>query len=70
MNDLYWEINEVGTKDYTLNIFVEVPTYARRMIWNDGCKYDGGAVSTACAPLDPDGDPGVPEGVQRWFPSC
>ena len=43
MNDLYWEINDVGGK-YCLNLFFEVPTYARRMIWagaKDVVKYDG-----------------------------
>jgi hypothetical protein len=40
MNDLYWEINNMG-EGYSLNIFFEVPTYARRMIWAAGIEYDG-----------------------------
>lgn len=40
MNDLYWEINNSGN-DYSLNLFFEVPTYARRMIWSAGIEYDG-----------------------------
>lgn len=40
MNDLRWEINNTGGA-YSLNIFFEVPTYARRMIWAEGIKYDG-----------------------------
>jgi hypothetical protein len=56
MNDLFWEINNGGADNVSLNIFVEVPDYARRMIWADGCKFSGGSVSSACAPLDPGGD--------------
>jgi len=41
MNDLYWEINKASEGDYSLNIFFEVPTYARRMIWATGIEYDG-----------------------------
>ena len=55
MNDLFWEINGVGTGDVSLNVFFEVPTYARRMIWKDGCTYDGGGVGS-CGVLDPDAD--------------
>ncbi len=40
MNDLYWEISGTGV-DYSLNIFFEVPTYARRMIWAAEIDYDG-----------------------------
>ena len=40
MNDLYWEINETDG-DYSLNLFFEVPTYARRMIWGEGIDYNG-----------------------------
>jgi len=39
-NDLYWEINGSGS-NYSLNLFVEVPTYARRMIWQEGCDSTG-----------------------------
>lgn len=39
-NDLYWEINGSGS-NYSLNLFVEVPTYARRMIWENGCNSTG-----------------------------
>ncbi len=41
-NDLYWEMNDGGANQVSLNLFVEVPTYARRMIWEDGCNYSGG----------------------------
>ncbi len=40
MNDLHWEINETAG-NYSLNLFFEVPTYARRMIWGAGIEYDG-----------------------------
>ena len=56
MNPLVWEINEIAPLNFSLNIFFEVPTYARRMLWSDGCSYNGGAVSAACAPLAPGGD--------------
>ena len=42
-NDLYWEINE-NSGSFSLNLFFEVPTYARRMIWDNSVdykKYDG-----------------------------
>ncbi len=39
-NDLYWEING-NSGLFSLNLFVEVPTYARRMIWKDGVDYHG-----------------------------
>ena len=32
-NDLNWEVNATGGGEYSLNIFVEVPAYARRMLW-------------------------------------
>jgi hypothetical protein len=63
MNDLFWEIHNGGSDNVSLNIFVEVPLYARRMIWAgvdkdsaNACEYNGGAVSAACAQLDPGGD--------------
>ena len=64
MNDLFWEIHDGGgSNDVSLNIFVEVPVYARRMIWvgvdkddSNKCEYNGGSVSLACAKLDPDND--------------
>ena len=62
MNDLFWEIHDGGgSHDVSLNIFVEVPVYARRMIWagenkRDGCQYKGGSVSSECALLDPNND--------------
>ena len=40
MNDLYWEING-SASEWSLNIFFEVPTYARRMIWDNAINYDG-----------------------------
>lgn len=39
-NSLYWEINTTGG-GYSLNLFFEVPTYARRMIWKNGVDYNG-----------------------------
>lgn len=39
-NPLHWEINDMGG-DYSLNMFFEVPAFARRMIWGDDIKYDG-----------------------------
>ncbi len=52
MNTLYWEINQLGASDFSLNIFVEVPDYARRMIWVDDCKYkDTGTFDADCAPI-------------------
>jgi len=57
MNPLDWEINEVAAGNFSLNVFFEVPTYARRMIWAKNCDYSsGGGVSAACAPLAPGGD--------------
>jgi hypothetical protein len=53
MNPLYWEINDGGGSNVSLNLFFEVPTYARRMIWAAGCSYNGGSVSAACTPLAP-----------------
>jgi len=72
-NTLLWEINDNGGTDkYSLNVFFEVPTYARRMIWqgenkdsSDACFYTGGAPSTNCAPLDPDGDQAYLEAYQN-----
>jgi hypothetical protein len=55
MNPLDWEINKVATGNFSLNVFFEVPTYARRMIWAAGCDT-GDIGSTACAPLRPGGD--------------
>jgi len=55
-NDLYWEINDTGGGLFSLNIFVEVPTYARRMLWAAGCNYDGSSSDTDCDPLAPLGD--------------
>ena len=40
MNPLVWEISGAAG-DVSLNLFFEVPTDARRMIWEDGCKSDG-----------------------------
>ncbi len=41
-NPLYWEINTNTEYGITLNIFFEVPAYARRMIWdNNITAYDG-----------------------------
>jgi len=42
-NDLLWEINDNSTDGWSVNIFVEVPLYARRMIWiGSGDKKDPG----------------------------
>ena len=55
MNPLDWEINMVAAGDFSLNVFFEVPTYARRMLWAAGCNT-GSPLSAACAPLAPGGD--------------
>jgi hypothetical protein len=47
-NDLNWEINENDSGEFSLNIFVEVPAYARRMIWTQGCDYDGPGSDSDC----------------------
>jgi hypothetical protein len=39
-NPLRWEINGSG-QNHSLNMFFEVPAFARRMIWRDGVDYDG-----------------------------
>ncbi len=47
-NPLYWEINESSGNLFSLNLFFEVPDYARRMLWDntitdyDGSNYDSG----------------------------
>lgn len=48
MNDLYWETNDEGIDGFTLNLFVEVPTYARRMLWIEECDYDGPGSDADC----------------------
>jgi hypothetical protein len=48
MNTMYWEISGSGS-DHTLNLFVEVPDYARRAIWKDGCQAKGLGASTGCS---------------------
>ncbi|MBT3330803.1 MAG: hypothetical protein HOK21_05640 [Rhodospirillaceae bacterium] len=50
MNPLSWEINGSGA-DFSLNLFFEVPDYARRMIWADGCTYSGGTPDSACSDI-------------------
>ncbi|MDC1287798.1 VPLPA-CTERM sorting domain-containing protein [Gammaproteobacteria bacterium] len=57
MNPLDWEINQVANGKFSLNVFFEVPTYARRMIWATDCKYkSSGTFDADCAPLAPGGD--------------
>ncbi len=51
MNDLYWEINEYDSGTYSLNLFFEVPTYARRMIWAKDCEYKTGETDTDCSDI-------------------
>jgi hypothetical protein len=46
-NDLYWEIND-NSGLFSLNLFFEVPTYARRMIWAAGCEYTGPGSDDDC----------------------
>jgi len=46
MNNLYWEINGGGS-DWSVAIFAEVPTYARRMIWAEDCDYKPSAPDAA-----------------------
>jgi hypothetical protein len=53
-NDLYWEINETGSGEYSLNIFVEVPDYARRMIWVENCEYDVPGKDAGCSLIGDD----------------
>ena len=49
MNTLYWEINDGGgSNNVSLNIFAEVPDYARRMIWAKDCKYKTGGSDSDC----------------------
>jgi hypothetical protein len=49
MNTLYWEIdNGGGSSNFTLNVFAEVPDYARRMIWVKDCKYKGPGSDSDC----------------------
>jgi hypothetical protein len=40
-NPLLWEINSLSGGKWSLNLFFEVPDYARRMIWRSGVDYDG-----------------------------
>jgi len=51
-NELFWEINkykdENENKKYSLNIFFEVPTYARRMVWAPDCNYSGPGSDDDC----------------------
>lgn len=45
MNPLFWEINEIADQNKsvsTLNLFFEVPVYARLMIWDSGCVFSAG----------------------------
>jgi len=57
MNPLVWEINQIAAGNFSLNVFFEVPSYARRMIWANNCTFKtGNAVSSACSPLAPGGD--------------
>lgn len=51
MNNLDWEINQSNTT-FSLSIFFEIPTYARRMIWIDGCDYDGPGSDADCNVID------------------
>jgi hypothetical protein len=41
-NALRWETSNSGA---TLNLFFEIPDYARRMIWQENCKTDGNGCS-------------------------
>ena len=54
MNPLDWEINDnTGSGgSFSLNIFFEVPTYARRMIWETGCDSSGTGCTLAQSYLD------------------
>jgi len=51
-NELVWEINEYESSLFSLNIFFEVPTYARRMIWADGCDYNQSTNEADCEDLN------------------
>ena len=46
-NNMYWEINNTDNL-FSLNVFFEVPTYARRMIWAKDCKYTGTGSDADC----------------------
>lgn len=46
MNTMHWEINGAGS-DWSLALFVEVPTYARRMVWAADCNYKPGSPDAA-----------------------
>ena len=46
-NTLFWEINDVDAL-FSLNLFFEVPTYARRMIWAPNCDYSGSGSDADC----------------------
>jgi hypothetical protein len=51
---MYWEISGSGS-DHTLNLFVEVPDYARRAIWKDDCNYKPtGTADPDCAGIPTD----------------
>ncbi|HEB27758.1 MAG TPA: PEP-CTERM sorting domain-containing protein [Porticoccus sp.] len=50
-NDLFWEIND-NAGSYSLNLFFEIPTYARRMLWADGCDYSGTGSDADCNVID------------------
>lgn len=50
-NDLFWEIND-NAGSFSLNLFFEVPTYARRMLWADGCDYKASGPEADCAVID------------------
>ena len=57
-NPMHWEINNTVAYGISLNLFFEVPDYARRMIWSQGCNYQGsgGTWDNDCADLAPSGN--------------
>ncbi len=50
-NKLFWEIDK-NDELYSLSVFFEVPTYARRMIWASGCDYNDSGNEADCAAID------------------
>ena len=45
-NPLYYKLSNDGS---TLNLAFEVPDYARRMIWEDGCDVNSGGAESGCS---------------------
>jgi hypothetical protein len=53
---MWWEITRLdplNDNSHALSLFVEIPEYARRMIWDNGCDYSSGntTASSGCGAL-------------------